>query len=303
MASQRHLWMDFARGICILLVIFLHADPAMSRQGLAVPEAFDLVNRFLDPFRIPFLMLLSGMLLHKSLSKPDRDYVLGKFHLIFWPFLVWSMAVYAAEGRLTWEFVLKTPVTAPSVLWYLWFLCAYYLVALVLVRLRIPLVPVVLVCLVASEVLPSVLRMDRFAALLVFFLLGHLIARGGFSMAGRGRLATLGLVAAVTGGLLSVFYGKIKYDPLFIWAPVGLVGFVLWLAPAYRSSRATAAIEWIGRNSIVFYAAHFPLLIVTSGLLVQAGGRAPAAHYLAIFGIAVVACACLQAVRARHGAP
>ena len=187
--ETRQHWMDFARSVCILLVIFLHTTTVMQKYGVPFPDYIAVFNNFLDPFRMPLLMFLSGMLLEKSLAKPNREFLAGKFNLIFWPFLIWSQAIYAADGRLTLEYILKTPITAPSVLWYLWFLCASYLIGLVLARRRIPLVPVMLACLVLSELLPAYLRMNRFAALLMFFLLGYYVVTKRFSMQRHGALA------------------------------------------------------------------------------------------------------------------
>lgn len=267
MVSQRMQWMDFVRGICILLVIFVHASGVTEDVGgLSFSPAFVTFNMFMDPFRIPLLMFLSGMLLHKSLGKTTGDYIRGKFHLIFWPFLLWSIVTYAAENRLTLEYILKTPISAPSVLWYLWFLCAFYILALFLVRARVPLIPVIVVCVLASGVLPSVLRIDRFAALFAFFLLGHVVTTRSLGPQVTTPLALVGFAAAVAGGIISVTMGSIKYDPLFVWVPLGLITFVLWAASFYRSYGLTAAFEWIGRNSIVFYAIHFPALMVSARL-------------------------------------
>lgn len=266
MVNQRMQWMDFVRGICILLVIFLHASGVTQDVGLSFSPAFVTFNMFMDPFRIPLLMFLSGMLLHKSLSKATGDYIRGKLHLIFWPFLLWSMLTYAAENRLTLEYILKTPISAPSVLWYLWFLCAFYILSLFLVRARVPLIPVIVVCILASGVLPSVLRIDRFSALFAFFLLGHVVTSRSLSSKVPTLMALAGLVAAVTGGIISVTMGSIKYDPVFVWVPLGLIALILWGSAFYKSVSLTVPFEWIGRNSIVFYAIHFPALVVSARL-------------------------------------
>lgn len=207
--------------------------------------------------------------------------------------------VYAAEGRLTLEYILKTPISAPSVLWYLWFLTAYYVIALVLVRLRVPLLPVMAVCLAGSGLLPSFLRMDRFSALLMFFLLGHYVVERQISLRGRGYLALLGLGAAVAGGVISVLSGSIKYDPLYVWVPVGLILAILWVSSFYRGNAVSGGLEWIGRNSIVFYAVHFPVMMVAARVLLSTTTPSGATLYVAAFLLAVAAGALLQFLRLR----
>ena len=70
MDSTRLGWMDFARGLCILLVILMHATGTVEAAGLEPPAGLTLFNQALEPFRMPLLMFLSGMLLSKSLDKP-----------------------------------------------------------------------------------------------------------------------------------------------------------------------------------------------------------------------------------------
>jgi fucose 4-O-acetylase-like acetyltransferase len=292
--------MDLARGLCILLVILGHAAyVTRDIAGLSFAQSFKIFNDFMDPFRIPFLMFLSGMLLHKSLGKPTREYVLGKFHLIFWPFLIWSLATYAAEDRFTVEYVLKTPFTAPSVLWYLWFLCAYYIIALGLIRFSVPLVPVIIVCIIASGLLPSVLRIDRFAALLAFFLAGHYVVSQNWAERITPPIAVMGLAAAIAGGVYSAMGHPIKYNPLFVWVPMGLIMFVLWASAFYKPSAASAPFEWIGRNSIVFYAAHFPTLVFTARMLAPDPAWNGSLFYGLIFAWALSVGAMLQLLRER----
>lgn len=300
MASRRLQWMDLVRGICILLVILGHAAyVTRDVAGLTMFGGIKAFNDFMDPFRIPLLMFLSGMLLHKSLGKSTSDYVWGKFYLIFWPFLLWSVVIYAAEDRLTLEYILKTPISAPSVLWYLWFLSAFYLIALVLLRFRVPLVPVIIVCVIASGLLPSVLRVDRFAALLAFFLAGHQVVSQRLGERIGAPLALLGLAAALAGGVFSALGTPIKYDPLFVWVPMGLIMFVLWGSAFFTPTALSAPFEWIGRNSIVFYAAHFPTLVATARLIAPDPQWNGTLFYVLLFLWALAVGAVLQLLRDR----
>lgn len=288
------------RGICILLVVFLHTTTSTRDwAGLNFSHSITVFNEFMDPFRIPLLMFLSGMLLHKSLNKSTSEYFWGKFHLIFWPFLIWSMAVYAAEDRLTLSFILKTVISAPSVLWYLWFLCAFYLLALLLHRISAPLLPVIVICLIASVFLPSVLRMDRFSFLFAFFLLGHYASVRSLRSKMTLPIAVGGLAAAVTGGIISGVGDSIKYDFMFAWAPLGLMIFVLWASPLYKPKAASAYIEWVGRNSIVFYVVHFPVLVVLGRILSGVTEWNGTVFYFVVFLLTLMTAIIVQLVRER----
>lgn len=299
--KERLQWMDLARGLCILLVVILHGSVAVSAVGgIDVPKALDTFNRFLDPHRMPMLMFLSGMLLGKSLNKSAHDYVSGKMAQIYWPFLIFSLTVLLAEDRFTLGFVLKTPISSPTLLWYLWFICAYYLIALVIHRLSIPLLPVIVASLLAAPFLPDFMRMARFAYLFAFFLAGHAYVVNRHRIRLDGRIAVAALVAAAAGGVVSVAGSSVKYDTMFVWAPAALVVVVLFLSDRYVPHQGFRPLEWIGRNSIVFYVAHFQVQVVLTKLLVSVGVREFWVVFPAILGASLLAATALQLLRERY---
>lgn len=272
--GARLQWMDFVRGICIILVISLHATSALQMfSGIDPAPVIDRINTFFSPFRMTTLMFLSGMLLSRSLSKSTGKYITGKLDLIYWPFLVWSMIVLAAELRLTPEFILKTPVSAPTLLWYLWFIFAYYLLALVIKRLSLPPLLIAAICLAISPFMPEFLRISRFTYLFAFFLLGHHVQASG--MLQRLKIpAPAGIAAlavALGGAVLAVSGTPVHYQAVYAWIPLAMITFILWWSPFYTPEGLAApvarSLEWTGRNSIVFYVAHFPTQCVMARLI------------------------------------
>lgn len=292
--------MDLARGLCILLVIVLHASSALGEfAAIPSPPAIEAFNAAMGPFRMTLLMFLSGMLLGKSLERPAGTYISGKFAQIYWPFLIWSMVVLLAEGRFTLEYVLKTPISAPSLLWYLWFLFAYYLMVLGMKRFALPILPVVVASLVASHFLPDFLRASRFAYLFVFFLLGHYCTQNRITFARNPALAWGGLALAVLGAWLSIEGVKIRYESLHAWAPLGLIAWVLWLSQFHLGGPVSARIEWVGRNSIVFYVVHFPVQCVVTRLLTSGGYAQFWPLYLAAMATSLAVAILIQLLRQR----
>lgn len=261
-ATERMRWMDFVRGICILLVILVHSSAVIPRPEIQLSDWIRQFNDFFWPYRMQILMFLSGMLLSRSLDKPVDKYVWGKLALIFWPYVIWTLVILLAEGRFTLLNLAKIPIVSPTLLWYLWFIFAYYILALVVHRLRLPLIPVILVSLIASAFLPDIARMFRFAFLFAFFLMGHLVVSQNLVKKVPWQLGLAGFVVAVAGGIASAMGNRINYDPVYAICPIGLIVFILSVSSHYRSTTVTAFVEWIGRNSIVFYVAHFPVQIV-----------------------------------------
>ena len=76
-SGGRIQWMDVLRGIAVLLVVVLHGADIPYLNGNGVEE-WAQVNRYLEPFRMPLLMFLSGILLPRSLAKPLRLYAWGR---------------------------------------------------------------------------------------------------------------------------------------------------------------------------------------------------------------------------------
>lgn len=251
-------WMDTLRGLAILLMLLWHATAVPQIYGIEMPAALVAVNDALLPFRMPTLMFLSGLLLPRSLSKPLGTYLRGKVALIWWPYFLWVVLYLVMSGT-------QTPLWHPKLyiakgyLWYLFFLGVYYAVAPLLRR-----VPTAVVCvalLAASFVVddPLVHRLLYFA---VFFFLGAWVAEHGGDVVGRvGRsrvlvvaLAALALALAVASALVDLRYVSLT-------VPGSVAGIVVAILAARRlPSARTAGLRFVGRNSIVFYVAHFPVM-------------------------------------------
>lgn len=81
--------MVLLRGTAVILIAVMHATVEGGSGAMQV------VNVLLEPFRVPMLLVVSGMLLHRSLAKPLRIYVSGKVRRILWPWLVWMVPMIA----------------------------------------------------------------------------------------------------------------------------------------------------------------------------------------------------------------
>lgn len=299
--SERLYWMDLIRGICILLVLLVHASEALKISGFSYPDGARFFNQAFELYRMPLLMFLSGMLLHRSLKKEPSENIYGKFALIFWPFLVWSMAIYVAEGRLDLITILKTPISAPSLLWYLWFICAYYVLSIVIDKKRIPVLFVIALTYFLSSIAPSWLRIDRFFYLFGFFMLGHFLVLNRFKLFENPCIGLLGLLAGIWGSFIAIkgTPSLIKYDIFYLWASFGVISFILWSTKRYKSSFVMMPIEWVGKNSIVFYAAHFPIQLAIAPVLTKLGGISSPYAYGIVFVGSMTLCAAITFLRGK----
>jgi fucose 4-O-acetylase-like acetyltransferase len=95
LARDRHAWVDYARGICIILVCYRHAY-----EGLTNAEALNAANYpllkylnvFFFSFRMPLFFIVSGIFVGLSLQKKGLlNFVGDRFRYIFYPCIIWGV--------------------------------------------------------------------------------------------------------------------------------------------------------------------------------------------------------------------
>ncbi|MDQ2753740.1 MAG: acyltransferase, partial [Bacteroidota bacterium] len=94
LSEKRWLWIDYDKGISIILVGYGHC---LSILGGHVPDlnnyvAFNYVGSFLFGFRMPLFFIVSGLLVGKSLHKKGlSNYIINRANNILFPLLVWGI--------------------------------------------------------------------------------------------------------------------------------------------------------------------------------------------------------------------
>lgn len=106
--SKRQSWVDFARGIAIILVVYRHVfDSLRNTDGLDTSNYMYLfhLNTMFYSFRMPLFFIVSGIFLSSSFAKRGlKRYVLNKGYTILYPYLVWGgvqIAIQIIFGKYT----------------------------------------------------------------------------------------------------------------------------------------------------------------------------------------------------------
>lgn len=90
--KKRYAWIDYLRGIAIILVVYHHAFLGIERSGIAVPESIVDTNMAFYSFRMPLFFIFSGLFTGLGLaSKSVKSIVWNKFSILFYPYIVWSI--------------------------------------------------------------------------------------------------------------------------------------------------------------------------------------------------------------------
>jgi fucose 4-O-acetylase-like acetyltransferase len=89
--KDRHIWIDYLRGIAIILVVYHHTFLGIEKNGIDVPNSIVDANMAAYSFRMPLFFIFSGIFASLSLaSKPLKNILWSKFSIILYPYLVWT---------------------------------------------------------------------------------------------------------------------------------------------------------------------------------------------------------------------
>ena len=287
---SRRTWMDFLRGAAVVMVVLLHASLAADGQSGWV------INTLLRPFRMPTLMVLSGLLLQRSLAKGVGRYVLGKIRGVVWPWLLWT----GVMALLLTESFRADPVEFLAVGTPLWFLgalgCSY---AIALLVRRVPPWATAFVLFLLADVLQARAgALTTYLWYIAFFFVGATLRPWMDRWLSARPIWPLLLAAvAVAGAFLQVPRGlHVPFRPDQALLSVAGILAATWLASRLPRVAPVRAVEWIGRNSIVTYLAHSPLLIPV-GAVVAGSGLGASASTLVSFVVVLALCMALTLAR------
>ena len=89
--KKRMAWVDYLRGIAILLVVYRHVLLGLQRANMDIPIALVNANMIFFSFRMPLFFILSGIFINGSIARrPLNKLIYIKFENLLYPYLVWS---------------------------------------------------------------------------------------------------------------------------------------------------------------------------------------------------------------------
>ena len=301
----RVAWVDAAKGLCIILVVMVHAtigvEIAMGERGF-----MHAVVAWARPFRMPDFFLISGLFLSLTIDRPWRRYLDRKVVHFLYFYLLWLTIQFAfkAPGMAAEAGDWTAPLTGwlealwqPfGTLWFIYVLPVFFLFTRLVRGLPVWFVLAWAALLEALPVHTGSVVFDEFAQRYVFFFIGYAFAphvlsfaatvarRPGIVIAG---LAVWGLVNGLLvftpapdalGFLIQGEIGDTGATGGLSELPgislvLGLAGALAIVAVAALVARApwAAWLRWLGRHSIVVYLAFFLPMAVTRIVLVQTG--------------------------------
>lgn len=89
--ENRLPWVDYAKGIAIILVVYRHVLGGYNNAGINVPDYLILVQQSIYNFRMPLFFILAGIFVRKSLAKRSLgNFFYYKLNTVLYPYFIWA---------------------------------------------------------------------------------------------------------------------------------------------------------------------------------------------------------------------
>ena len=185
--SSRVDWVDYAKGICIILVVMMHSTLGVEK----VAGDLTSLHPFIDwarPFRMPDFFLISGLFLASRIDRPWRNFLDSKvLHFIYF-YILWmsiqllakAYGILAEQGphALFSTYVLGF-IQPFGTLWFIYMLAIFFPVTKLLRNVPMLLVFAVAAMLEMAPIETGWTLIDEFAARYVYFYVGYWLAKIG----------------------------------------------------------------------------------------------------------------------------
>lgn len=274
MSQKRINWVDTAKGIAILLVIFGHMP------------ADDFVHDFIYSFHMPLFFIISGFFIAREASMTIPKHLKKKFDRLLIPYLFFGLVIMtpfglifesARSGTFSLDVVadhfvkrvigllfgLRGDWPCIGVFWFLPCLfCSLVLIHLVS-RLtgRYSLVAIIIFSITGfiyngfiGHSLPFSIDLAMIAAL--FIMVGSYVYMHSQKISWSVALlcGAVGLLASVINGRVEMYDGRFNNPIYFLLSGIGLSIALLKIC---MSMRRLSIIEWLGMNTLLIYMLHF----------------------------------------------
>ncbi|STQ89931.1 acyltransferase family protein [Iodobacter fluviatilis] len=186
--NYRDDWVDYAKGIGILLVVYGHVIRGLIKAGLAIHlSELNFIDAIIYGFHMPLFFFLSGYLFIQSAQRwNSKKLFFNKIDSILYVYIIWSLIQGAVEVMLS--RYTNAGIDGASVLslfWepraHFWFLYALFFIFIFIIYFKDWIVKNITITFVCSLLILFFLPLTKIAAIdlpahfIVFFVFGMLI--------------------------------------------------------------------------------------------------------------------------------
>jgi uncharacterized membrane protein YcfT len=274
-------WVDYAKGICIVMVVMMHS--VLGVEAAAGQTGFmHVLVAFAKPFRMPDFFLISGLFLSIVIDRDWRTYLDRKvvhfaYFYVLWVTIQFGFKAPSFAAETGWAHVgylyLESFIEPFGTLWFIYLLPMFFVVTKATRKMPPLLIWAVAAVLEMAHIATGWTVIDEFAARFVYFYSGYWFAAYVFTLSDRARahpasaLAALGLWALINGGVVTSGFSE---WPLISLA-LGLSGAcaIVTLGTLLARMHWLNFLRYCGEHSIVIYLAFFLPMAATRTLLLR----------------------------------
>jgi fucose 4-O-acetylase-like acetyltransferase len=279
--ANRLGWIDYAKGIAIILVVYRHVVYGLKSSGMTVSQWIIDGNNMFYSFRMPLFFLLSGLFFERSIArKGEKSFFVSRVNTLLYPYLLWafiqitlqmtfSSVVNARRTGVDYLNILIQPRHLDQ-LWYLFALFNVTLLYLLIAKLfrydKFAQVLVSLALLAIAPLVNSISTLYDIALHYIFFCIGNLTASYFFSEKVQERLSSAYalLVLLPVFAVCQYYFLYHQQMNLFLYAAIALVGslFTIMLSVQLSKYKALPILRTFGHYSLYIYLLHVPIVAV-----------------------------------------
>jgi uncharacterized membrane protein YcfT len=282
-APGRVDWVDYAKGICIVMVVMMHS--VLGVEAAAGQNGFmHIVVAFAKPFRMPDFFLISGLFLPIVIDRDWRTYLDRKvvhfaYFYVLWVTIQFGFKAPSFAAETSWTHVgflyLESFIEPFGTLWFIYLLPVFFVVAKATRNMHPAAIWGIAALLEMAHIATGWTVIDEFCARFVYFYSGYLFAGHVFVLSERARarpglaLAGLATWALVNASLVGSGFSERPLISLLL----GLSGACAIVTIATLLARAhwLNFLRFCGEHSIVIYLAFFLPMAATRTLLLRTG--------------------------------
>jgi len=280
---SREDWVDYAKGICIVMVVMMHST--LGVEAASGHEGFmHQIVAFARPFRMPDFFLISGLFLARVIDRDWRTYLDRKVMHFAYFYVLWMTIQFAYKGpsfaaEQGWSHVgamyLESFIEPFGTLWFIYLLPIFFVVT----KLTRSLPPVLIWAMAAAlemlHISTGWTATDEFAARFVYFYSGYLFADYVFALSNRVRnhneAAIAGLALWATVNAVMVNTGFSTWPLISLALGFAGAGAVIVIGTLLAQARWLSVLRYCGEHSIVIYLAFCLPMSMTRVLLLKTG--------------------------------
>ena len=281
--SGRVDWVDYAKGICIVMVVMMHSvlgvELAAGENGFMHP-----LVAFAKPFRMPDFFLISGLFLPLVIDRDWRTYLDRKvvhfaYFYVLWVTIQFGFKAPGFAAESSWAHAgylyLESFVEPFGTLWFIYLLPIFFVITKATRRVPPPLIWGLAAILEMTHFSTGWTAIDEFGARFVYFYTGYLLADRVFALSNLARkepgLARAALAIWAIANASLVHQGLSEWPVISLMLGLAGAGAVITVATLLARVKWFDFIRFCGEHSIVIYLAFFLPMAATRTLLLHIG--------------------------------